>query len=94
MEVLQCDVCPAQFIKAKALKNHKQRTHDIGLPEVLACDRFIIVAFSRFFTLTFERRLNLRMYFQLGIPEFKIINEYFWLCSKKFDYYLSTFNIF
>ena len=49
MEVLQCDVCPAQFIKAKALKNHKQRTHDIGLPEVLACDRFMIVAFSRFF---------------------------------------------
>ena len=57
MEVLQCDVCPAQFIKAKALKNHKQRTHDIGLPEVLACDRFIVVAFSRFFTLPFERRL-------------------------------------
>ena len=48
MEVLQCDVCPAQFIKAKALKNHKQRTHDIGLPEVLACDRLIFVAFSHF----------------------------------------------
>ena len=72
MEVLQCDVCPAQFIKAKALKNHKQRTHDIGLPEVLACDRFIIVAFSRFFLHYFESRCT---YFQFAIPIFKIINE-------------------
>ena len=36
-----CESCPEQFITKKALITHKKRTHAIGLPETLVCDRFV-----------------------------------------------------